>query len=321
MSNLSILVTGIGGDIGENIIKCLEETNYNLTIYGCDSDKYPSGRNRVVECLQSPPANREKEYSHFLRDVIQNKGIDSIFPSSEAEIEYFNNNRKLYEYQKVELLINNKKILDNFLDKYKTSIFMQKHGLPFPRTFLINEYNNELGYPLILKKRKGSGSKIVLVITNDKEMEFYKEKYRNENLIVQEYLGSVDQEYTVGVFSDGNRTYSMAFRRYLSSDVGITKYAELVVDSEIEKMSKKLAECADLRGSFNIQARKTEAGCIPFEVNPRISGTAYIRHRFGFKDVERCLDLKEKKPITYKPIYKSGIGVRSISEAFYDLSK
>ncbi|MBI5698800.1 ATP-grasp domain-containing protein [Candidatus Saganbacteria bacterium] len=319
MKEISILVTGIGGDIGENIIKCLEESVRTYLMFGCDMDRYPSGKKRVSEYFQSPPAGRGSEYTDFLKEIIQRKEIDYVFPSSEAEIDYFNNNRGLYDAGRAKIVINNKLILDNFLDKYKTSVFLNGHGFPFPRTFLINEYGDELTYPFVLKKRRGSGSKIVLIIRDRKDMEFYKEKYQNEDLIVQEYLGNVDQEYTVGVFSDGNNTYSMAFRRYLSSDVGITKYAELVIDKELAQLSEKIAECTDLRGSLNIQARKTDRGYVPFEINPRISGTAFVRHRFGFKDVQWWLDAFENRPISYSPAYKHGVGVRSISEVFYDM--
>jgi carbamoyl-phosphate synthase large subunit len=321
MKKTAILVTGVGGDIGENIVKCLEECGQDITLYGCDADKYPSGRSRVKECFVSPRADNKDAYSKFLDKIIQEKKIDYIFPSSEIEIDYFNLNRGLYDGKGVRLIINNKTILDNFLDKYNTSMCMKKHGLAYPKTFLIDEYKNELPYPVILKKRKGSGSKIVLVVKNDKEMEFYREKHRNEDMIVQEYLGSVDEEYTIGVFSDGKNIYCMAFRRYLSSDVGVTKYAELVIDKEIDNMAKKIAECSGLNGCFNVQARKTKSSYIPFEINPRISGTAYVRHHFGFKDVQWWLDILENRPVSYTLVYKSGVGVRSISETFFDMTK
>lgn len=318
MRNLSILVTGIGGDIGENIVKCLKETNYRLKIYGCDMDRYASGRRRVTEFFQSPHA-KKKEYTEFLKEILRSRKIDYIFPSSETEIEYFNKNRNLFNDLKVDVIINNKVILDNFMDKYRTSLFLKKRGLPYTRTFLIDEYKDEFGFPLIMKKRRGSGSKIVLVVNNGKELKFYRDKYKDEDLIVQEYLGNVNEEYTLGVFSDGRQSHCIAFRRYLSSDVGITRFAELTLDKDIEQVGRRIAEVTDLRGSLNIQARKTENGFVPFEINPRISGTVYVRHRFGFKDVKWWLDLKEKKTITYTPRYKYGIGVRAISEVFYDL--
>lgn len=319
MGQLSILVTGIGGDIGENIIKCLRESNYNLKIYGCDINKYASGKRMVSEFFQAPYAEEENEYAEFLKNIILKKKIDYIFPSSEIEIEFLNRNRDLFNNFNVGLIINTKNILHNFLDKYNTAIFLKQKRLPYPKTFLLNQYNNELEYPLIIKRRKGSGSKLVLIVNNRREFEFYVDKYKNEDLIVQEYIGDVDNEYTIGVFSNRENTYSISFRRYLSSDVGITRYAELVMDKDIEWLGQKIAEVTKLEGALNIQARKTERGIVPFEINPRISGTAYVRHHIGFKDVQWWLDLYEKKPIQYIPSYKHAIAVRSIVEVFYDL--
>jgi len=319
MRAISILITGIGGDIGESIIKCLHESDYNLKIYGCDIDSYASGRIRVLEFFESPRAIGSKKYTTFLNEVLRDRNIDYIFPSSEAEIEYFHMHRNLFEQENVRIVINNKIILDNFLDKYKTSLFLRGASLPYANTFLINEYRDQLEYPLIIKMRKGSGSKLVLVVNNHKEFAFYKDKHQDKELIVQEYLGSVDHEYTVGLFSDGNKSHCIAFRRYLSSDVGITKFAQLTINKDIDKLGKKIAEATGLKGSLNIQVRKTENGFVPFEINPRISGTSYVRHRFGFKDVQWWLDLNENTPIIYTPRYKHGVAVRVVSEVFYDL--
>ena len=44
---MNILVTGVGGDIGQGIIKCLREINYHNIIVGCDIDKYAAGKQFV----------------------------------------------------------------------------------------------------------------------------------------------------------------------------------------------------------------------------------------------------------------------------------
>ena len=319
MKVLSVLVTGVGGDIGENIIKCLNESSYDLRIYGCDMAYYASGRERVEEFFHSPSATNKREYTEFLKNIVLNKQIDYIFPSSEVELEFFNENAGIFRDINACIIINSKEVLDNFLDKYSTSIFFREHGLPFARTFLVKEYSGDLSYPLIMKKNKGSGSKVVLIIKSDEELVFYTEKYKDDDMIIQEYLGNPDEEYTIGIFADGINCYSIAFRRYLSSDVGVTIYAELTIDKDIEKLGNAIAHAVNLEGAINVQVRKTDRGYIPFEINPRISGTAYVRHRFGFKDVQWCLDLEENQAIEYSPLYKSGIAIRTIKEVFYDL--
>jgi len=319
MSDLSILVTGIGGDIGVNIVRCLKESSHKAKIYGCDADPYAFGKNKVIEFFQSPHAKREKEYFEFLKNVVRAKNIKYIYPAPEAEIEYFHQHRDIGKELNAEVMINNNMILDTFLDKYLTSEFLKTQGLPYARSFLMDQYRGELAYPLIIKKRRGSGSKLVLVVKNDEEFDFYKRKYANEDLIVQEYLGNPNEEYTLGVFSDGQRSYCIPFRRHLFSDVGVTRLAELVVNNKLEQLGHAVAKITKLAGSLNIQLRKDGDRYVPFEINPRVSGTAYVRHYFGFRDVEWWLDIKEKRQVQYVPKYRQGVAVRAISEVFYDV--
>ncbi len=321
MKKISVLVTAVGGDIGDNIVKCLQDREPSLTIYGSDMDPYAFGRVRVKEFFCPTPAVKESEYAAFLAEIIKQKKIRYIFPSSEAEIEYFHRNRAKYLSQNVHVMINNPLILDNFSDKYQTSLFLKDKGVDFPRTFLLNEYNNQLPFPVLIKKRKSSGSKIVLIVNNPEEMQFYRKKYLKEDLIVQEYIGHKDEEYTIGVFSDGKNTHCIGLRRYLASDAGITRFAELVYDPEINALGCKVAQLTGLEGCLNIQVRKTDKGFIPFEINPRISGTSYIRHYFGFKDVQWWLDMKEGRPIQYVPKFERGFAVRAVREVFLDLEE
>ncbi len=319
MKNLSVLVTGVGGDIGHNIVRCLRDASHRLEIYGSDVDQYAFGKDEVIEFFQSPHAKSEKEYSEFLKNIVNTKKTKYIYPSSETEIEYFDRHRDLYKKLNVEVMINSHLILDTFFDKYRTSEFLKRQKLPYAKSFLMAGYNSDFDYPIIIKKRRGSGSKLVLVVNNGEEFDFYKKKYVDEDLIVQEYLGSPSQEYTLGVFSNGKEIYCIAFRRHLFSDVGVTKFAELIVDSKLEQLGRDVARVTQLEGSLNIQVRKARDSYVPFEINPRISGTAYVRHRFGFSDVQWWLDMKEKREVQYIPKYRQGVAVRAISEVFYDL--
>ena len=203
MKNQKILVTGVGGDIGVNILRCLQDGPYAKDLIGCDKDFYAWGRNIVSEFLQAPSATEKESYKKFIQKVITNYNVKYIYPGSESEILFFHEHREFFKGWNINMLINNSLILDNFLDKYKTAKFLENKNLPSPKTFLVEEYEGELRYPFVLKKRWGSGSKLVLIIYNQYEFEFYKKKFEKESLVVQEYLGSVDHEYTAGVSDDG----------------------------------------------------------------------------------------------------------------------
>ena len=74
-SKRNILVTGIGGDIGQNIIKCLKDTTYTFNLSGCDVDLFAAGKKQVEKFYQSPRGKETKEYQAFIQRLIKIDGI------------------------------------------------------------------------------------------------------------------------------------------------------------------------------------------------------------------------------------------------------
>lgn len=310
-----VLVTGIGGDIGQSIIKCLNETDYEFELLGCDIDPYAAGRNHVRKFFVVPPAVKEKKYYGFIEKTINEYKIKYIYPSTEQEIIFFDKHKKHFDKNDVTIFINNSFAIDTFFDKYKTIQFLKKNKLPYPVTFLIEEYDNQLNFPLIVKPRRGYGSKGVIKINNKEELNFYRGKMHDS--IIQEYIGEEDEEYTTGVFYDTEHVYSITFKRRLGFG-GVSKIAELVIDKKIDELAEKITRYSKAV-VINIQTRKTLKGFIALEINPRFSSTVYLRHYFGFQDAKWWLDLKESKKIDFKLKYKNGIAVRTLSEEFLEI--
>lgn len=312
---MSILITGVGGDIGQSVIKCLREGRI-LQLIGCDTDPYAAGQKQLSSFLVAPEVVDEVGYFKFIERVIEQYKVRYIYPTTELEIELFDRKRNPFEKLGVTLLINNPFIIDTFMDKHKTIKFLRENGLPYPVSYPIEAYNGELGYPILIKARRGWGGKGLTVVNNADELQFH--STRVPSALVQEVIGTNDEEYTAGVFSDGRVVHSICFRRYLGYG-SLSKFVELVHAEEVESIARKIAETTQLDGCINVQLRKHKGRFTPFEVNPRISSTAYFRHYFGFEDVKWWLDSKEGKPIAYTPKYSSGIGVKTTREVFFNL--
>lgn len=319
MSGFRILVTGVGGDIGVNIARCLLEGPYANALLGCDMQSLAFGRRYLPAFEIAPSVANEEAYVAFLDSMVHRHHVKYVYPGTEAEIRFLNKNRELFKSKDIVPVINNPEIIDTFLDKLQTAQFFHGQGIAHPQTTVLAEYADNFLFPLVLKKRFGSGSKLVLIVHTPEELAFYRKKYTDAELLVQEYIGRSDAEYTGGVFSDGNEVHSILFRRSLASDAGITLFAELADEPKFDALAKKVAKATRLRGAINIQCRKVGDEFVPFEVNPRISGTAYIRHHFGFKDTQWWLSMLEGGTINYTPRYKKGVAVRAISEVFLDV--
>lgn len=320
MNERSALVTSVGGDIGQSVLKCLKDVDcdFNFKIVGCDTDKYSASKGEVDDFLIAPPAIQEEKYIDFIKNVFVEKRIDYIFFLSEPEIDLFNRNRDFFSAFRTRVLVNDKYIVDTFMDKYKTYLFLKNSHLPYADTFLPSESNAGLRFPLLIKLRKGYGGRGLIKVNNSRELDFYI-KNTTQDIILQEKLPEEGNEYTVGIFADGKDIFSIAFRRRLGYG-SLTKIAELVVDKDISEIARKIAVACKLKGSINVQLKRREESYIPLEINPRFSSTVYFRNYFGFRDVLWWIYLTEGRPIDYKLKYKKGVGVRKLSEVFFDLS-
>jgi len=315
----NILVTGIGGDIGIGIIDILKEFDNCALLVGCDIDSYPASRKDIDHFYVAPFASEEELFLKFVLDLCRKHDIELIIPSTEQELKVLSNNRELFENNNIELLINSSYIIDTFLDKFKTIDFFIENGISYPRTFRVDNIKEQLEFPLILKLIESSGGKGVFIINDTLDLEYYTRRYPNS--IIQEHIGEEDQEYTVGVFSDGISTYSIAFQRQLGLG-GLSKKARLVSDDKLDQLVKHIAKAANLKGSINIQLRRDEHGnYIPFEINPRLSSTLAFREYFGFSDLKWWIDLMYDHKISYKATYKKGIGVKTVAETYFEMEE
>ena len=316
MQNKNILVTGVGGDIGQSILKCLRDccVNVSLKIIGCDVDCYAAARAEVDNFFVAPYANQQDEFIEFLKNIIEKEKIDYIIPTVEKEIMVLDNRRASCP-EECKMLIHSSYIINTFFDKYATAKFLETNGFPCPRTYRIEDYLGEIRFPLMLKPRFGCGGKGIEIVNDKEELDFL--KTRRKDFIVQEMIGGAEEEFTVCVFSNGTDTHSISFKRLLGYG-SLSKVAKLSNDMVLLDLAKEIASAINLRGSLNIQVRKTDAGYMIFEINPRFSSTVYIRYYFGFRDVEWWLSLYERRKVEYVQKYKSGVGVRKLNEIFFD---
>jgi len=315
MNKKTILVTGIGGDVGQDVIRCLKDSGYGDSIIGCDIERYVPGRQNVNKFFNAPRASDRRAYLKFLTGIVKKESVAYIFPMPEIEIGILSEERNIFKGNP-KVMINDPMIIRTFSDKFETAAFLKKSGFPHPRTFLPEELRGELVYPFLLKQRRWGGAKDVVIVHDDEEFAFYIKKGKDR--VAQEIIGSADEEYTVGVFSDGRKIYSIAFRRSLGYG-SLSKSVELMSDEVLDGVAADIARAVSLKGSINIQLRKKGKVYIPFEINPRFSSTVHVRHCFGFQDVKWWLDMEEGRPISYAPQYKEGVAVRTLGEAFFNM--
>ncbi|MCI9530673.1 MAG: ATP-grasp domain-containing protein [Lachnospiraceae bacterium] len=310
------LVTAIGGDIGSSVIHHLGEAIPRESLLGCDITPYVSGYGYAGEFFLMPPYTEEDRYIEALQRECKRRGITHILPMTEGEIILFDRHRHVWSLEGIKVMINKHSIIEIAMSKYHTAAAIKAIGLDSPQTWKVGEEAGKITYPVIVKPDRGCGSKKIRIVRN--RLEYDMAAAEIPEAVAQEYIGTPEEEYTMGVFSDGVDVKSIIFKRRLGAG-GMTCRAELVEDTEAGRIAETAAKALGLEGSINIQMRKKDGRYYIFEINPRISGTVGFRYLLGFKDILWWLDLMDgrKDRMEYAPVRLPAVGIRTFGEEIF----
>ncbi|MEN6374679.1 MAG: ATP-grasp domain-containing protein [Smithella sp.] len=313
-----LLISAVCGDIGGGAVRALRASASRLI--GCDMKEGCPVSPILDAFIKAPAASNPDKYMTFLKDIIRTEKVDALLPISEPEIELLNKQRTEIESLGVKILLNNPLIIENFLDKLKTTHFLNSLGIRTPRTTLLRDYDGSLDFPVIIKPRTGYGSKRLWIVDNEDDLAYVKRK-DDGLLIVQEYLGRVEEEYTTGVFSDGHNVSSITFKRRLGFG-GLSAEAVYSECLFLERLSERIAVATDLHGCINIQSRRIDENLfVPFEINPRLSSTLPFRKYFGFDDAVWWLKILFGESYKYAKKYRAGKVVRFVSDYYFEMEE
>ncbi len=317
MTKGRILITAVSGDIGGAAVRSLSAAGYEIV--GCDMKMFTPVADSITRFYQSPPATNKQAYITFLRNTIERERVRFYLPISEIEIELAHHNRELIRQFGVVPVLNNELILDQFLDKLKTIHYLNKLDIPTPKTIFLKDYDGDPSFPLIVKPLKGCGSKRLWKVESMIDLEYVRDK-DDGTFLAQEYIGSDDDDYTTGIFSDGNNVSCISFRRKLGYG-GLSSEVTLDEHPNLDVIANKIALATALTGSINLQSRKVNDTFIPYEINPRLSSTLLFRKKFGFDDAVWWVQVLSGATYLYKRRYKSGSAVRCFSEYYAGLEE
>jgi len=192
-------------------------------------------------------------------------------------------------------------------DKEKTRIFLKNQ--PYSPKFYLLKPNesvpNNLGFPLIVKSPKSTGSKDVLLANDtgqlEKHLSHLRSKNPGETIMVEEYIegpqylvealvynrqanviGIIEQEITQG-------------KRFIITGYGVLVKAPKDIQTGLEEVLQSIVKEFNIEnGALHLELRLTKNGWKLIEINPRISGGAMntmLHAAFGFNLVEETLKL------------------------------
>lgn len=317
MSNV-YFITSVGGDIGSAVAKHIKESMPSDKLIGCDIIEYNQGLDYIDEFILAPRYTETEQYWQFINDICARYSVTHFLPMSEGEIAIADQRRDDLKRYKIKALLHNHEFLNIASSKYNTVKFLEKCGVKTPETWMAGEAY-EKSYPMVVKAEHGNGSKAVRIVHNEEELN--RALIELPQPIVQEYIGTDDEEYTMAVFSDGHRVEEITFRRKLGYG-GMSVFVEYVENHTLSVLAQRIAEMSHFIGSINIQMRKNGDDYYVFEINPRISSTIGFRYKLGFKDDIWWIKLLDQEVVNdvYTPPKGPVVGIKVLDERIYNLS-
>lgn len=275
---MKILLTGAEGDIAEAVCRIIRQEFQSAEVHGTDltGDTWPVQAG--YSAVHRIPRGDDPGYPAAVEALHRAECFDFLVPLTSAELLRF-----AEETVAVPLLMVRRDLVRVFLDKLDTVDWLRKNGFPAPATTLLeNAASDRL--PLLVKPRRGHGSRGISIIRTERHLDLAKAESREES-VAQELLENDDAEFTCGVFrhAASREIRTITFRRRLAG--GLTGRARVEEHGPITSLLRELAERADLDGSLNVQLRLCAEGPKIFEINPRFSSTVMMRHQLGFRDV------------------------------------
>lgn len=312
----NILVSGASGIVGYGILRSLKNCNCKLigtTIYE------HSPADCFSDIVLHPPLTVDESYIPWLTKTIKDYNVDMIIPAIEADMSCWNKHRRELEAAGTFVMLNNPKLVELCLDKWNFYKHLKDSGFKYLIKSSLEPDFEQFELPFLLKPRCGFGSKGIVKVEDRETFDKYKLEI-GENLMMQEFVGTVDEEYTASGFFDeeSNLKATMAMKRKLSKQ-GFTEIAEVVEENGLTEVIKQLARILKPVGATNFQFRKHNGEWKLLEINPRISSSTSLKTAFGYNECKMTVDYFLNGKEIVQPKIRKGKAIRYTEDyIFYD---
>jgi carbamoyl-phosphate synthase large subunit len=312
-----VLVTGSGGPAGVAVIRSLLKRS-NVEVYAADMDGWASGlylvpadRRRIV------PRGLAPEFVDTIVELCAADDIDVMFSTVDFELPSLARRRE--ELGSTVLAAPSVETVDVTLDKFALA---ERVGMSarVPVTRLVGPSSaaEEWAFPIIVKPRRGAGSRGVRLISDRAALAALGD---DDSLIAQELLPG--DEFSVDVFADAQGVVIAAVPRTRTRvDSGVSIAGQTVRDAELESTAAAVARAIGLVGVANVQLRYDVNGVAALlEVNPRFPGALPLTIAAGVDMPSLALDLALGLPLPAHVPFRELANVRYLEDVFIDPSE
>lgn len=330
--DIGVLVAGIGGaSLGMEMYKSLVHAD-RYRIVGADASPLAYGHGEPgFVATHVIDATSDDGYVTALLERCAEHGIEAVAPGAGATHDLLHRHRERFAEARVLAMINGYDVVERCTDKVATMAFLADRGVPVPATVDRSGVAGFDAFPCVVKPARDSGASNLVFLAEDRaELEFFVSylEHRNVVPVVQQYVPS-DFEVTAGVAStpDGSVLSCTILRRSLSQKLSVAarygdrvissgwSQGDVVVDPDLAEQVLRIAAVLGSTWALNVQGRVDADGTLlPFEVNPRHSGTTHLRTLAGCNEPDLLLQRVLRGATCSVPAAEPGAYARAFTE-------
>ena len=330
-----VLVTCIGGGIGQSVVDSLRMRKDKYFLIGSDGNPFNYA---VPDCdiTLSLPKISDRGYIESLLRAVAEHNVDIVIPGHDGELPLFAEAAQQFEAKGCKVVVSDVDLVSLSRDKLLWSQVFRKYTNKVVASCSVNEAkehgcSSDVHLPAIAKPRGGSASSGLKIVAGFDDLEnvpndyvvqsfLFPQKTDPDYAVVRKAvsLGRVVQVSEVSVqlvySGSGELLGKMATRNRLKEGVPVVIEpidSSIVWDAVDEVRS--VIERFSPKGPINLQGRLTEDGLIFFELNPRFTGITGNRAQFGFNEVSLVIDNLVRGDV--RPLFNNAgrVGVRQVA--------
>lgn len=307
MEAKTVLVTGIGGNVGQGIVRNIRATGFPVRVVGCNVTPFSAG-NYLVDAFHEVPYALAPGYIEQVAAIVRQENIDLIIPSTDNEAYCLALHLAAVGCPVAAAAPDTARI---YLDKLETYRHHARYGIAFAPACLPTEYRGEFA-ECIVKPRTGRGSRGLHLNPTDWSV------FSDDDYLVQELQRGEEITTAFYVTRSGQLHGFITLSRTLEN--GHTSSCRVVThaDAAVREILTQMLAASKFQGAANLQSIvRPDGQVVPFEVNCRISGTNSIRSNFGFADVRYTLQEHLYDQVPDAPDIRPGVAVRVLLDVIY----
>jgi carbamoyl-phosphate synthase large subunit len=292
--NVLILSAGRRVELLYAFRESLQHSYPDGKVYATDLNPALSAACQVADQSFEVPRVTEPGYVNVLLDLCRDYSIGMVVPTIDTELLPLSINKKLFDRERVSLVISELDFIKACRDKRETGVLFESLGIPYPEIY--SRY--DLQFPCFCKPYDGSRSVGAKPIMNASELAG--DELEDEKNMFMELVPKTYKEYTVdGYYSSSYQLKALVCRERVEVRDGEVSKGITRKSFVYEYLKDKLAYLPGAIGCITFQFFVDEVSqdIKGLEINPRFGGGYPLTHRSGarFTDyliMEYMLDKK-----------------------------